>query len=189
MAEPNYESKWWGYIYDQMMTQDLKDLVDAHLRFYRSNLRNVKGPILECACGSGLFLLPLLAAGHDMYGFDISKSMLSTLKSKAENQGFADIHHRVSVQDLRSFSYEQKFAAIIIPTNTFSMLLTQEAQITVLKNIYAHLSSEGRLLLDLRLAGLRGLVESPQLLDRTQNLTVVTAEGENEGLSGSSRAC
>jgi hypothetical protein len=23
MSLPNYESKWWGYIYDQMMTQDL----------------------------------------------------------------------------------------------------------------------------------------------------------------------
>lgn len=165
MVEPNYESKWWGYIYDQMMTQDLQGLVHEHLRFYRSNLQNVKGPILECACGTGLFLLPLLAAGPDMYGFDISKSMLTTLKSKAEEQGFADIDRRISLQDIHSFSYEQKFEAIIIPTNTFSMLLTQEAQISVLKNIYTHLTSGGRLLLDLRLAGLRGLVESPPKIE------------------------
>ena len=41
MAESNYESKWWGFIYDQMMTQNLQDLLDDHLRFCRSNLQNV----------------------------------------------------------------------------------------------------------------------------------------------------
>jgi len=159
MSEPNYESKWWGYIYDQMMTQDLQDLLDNHLRFYRSNLRHVTGPILECGCGTGLFLLPLLAAGHDMHGFDISKSMLATLKTKAEAQGFGDIDRRISVQDFESFSYKQMFEAIIIPTNAFLMLTTQEAQIKALKNIYDHLAPEGRLFLDLRLAGMRDLVE------------------------------
>ncbi len=159
MAAPNYESKWWGYIYDQMMTQDLQHLLDDHLRFYRSNLRQVTGPVLECGCGTGLFLLPLLAAGHDMYGFDISKSMLATLKAKAEAQGFGDIDGRISVQDFESFSYGQLFEAIIIPTNAFVMLTSQEAQIRALKQIYAHLAPEGKLLMDLRLAGMRGLVE------------------------------
>ena len=106
MSEANYESKWWGYIYDQMMTQDLPDLVADHLRFYQANLRDVKGPVLECACGTGLFLLPLLAAGQDMYGFDISKSMVARLKSKAEAQGVGDIDHRISVQDFVSFRYQ-----------------------------------------------------------------------------------
>jgi SAM-dependent methyltransferase len=159
MSKPNYESKWWGYIYDQMMTQDMQDLLDDHLRFYRSNLQHVTGPVLECGCGTGLFLLPLLAAGHDMHGFDISKSMLATLKTKAEAQGFDDIERRLSVQDFESFRYGQMFEAIIIPTNAFLMLTTQEAQIKALQNIYAHLAPKGRLLLDLRLAGIRGLAE------------------------------
>jgi SAM-dependent methyltransferase len=161
MPEANYESKWWGYIYDQMMTQDLQYVVDNHLRFYRSSLRDVNGSVLECACGTGLFLLALLATGHDMYGFDISKSMLATLRAKAADMGIEDIDQRISVQTFESFSYAQQFEAIIIPTNTFLMLTTQEAQITALKNIYAHLSPTGKFLLDLRLAGMRELAESP----------------------------
>jgi SAM-dependent methyltransferase len=161
MSEPNYESEWWGYIYDQMMTQNLQHVLDAHLRFYRSNLQDINGPVLECACGTGLFLLPLLAMGHDIYGFDISKSMLAALKAKARDQGTADIERRVSVQSFETFRYEQRFAAIIIPTNTFLMLTTQEAQIATLRNIYDHLVPGGKLLLDLRLAGMRELVESP----------------------------
>ncbi len=38
MSAPNYESAWWGYIYDRMMAQDLLDLVANHLCFYRANL-------------------------------------------------------------------------------------------------------------------------------------------------------
>ncbi len=58
MAERNYESQWWGYIYDQMMTQDLQDLLNSHLRFYRSNIRDRTGSVLECACGTGLNITP-----------------------------------------------------------------------------------------------------------------------------------
>jgi SAM-dependent methyltransferase len=160
MALPNYESKWWGYIYDQMM-EHLPEIVDDNQRFYQANLAAVKGPVLECACGTGIFLLELLAAGHDMFGFDISRSMLATLKHKAEQRGMADINRRISVQEFETFRYDQRFAAITIPTNTFSMLTTQEAQIKTLRNIHAHLSPGGKLLLDFRLAGLRDLVESP----------------------------
>ena len=160
MSEPNYESVWWGYIYDQMM-EHLSDLVDSNHRFYHSNLEDGAGPLLECACGTGMFMLPLLAAGHDIVGFDISESMLATLKLKAKEQGFVDIAGRISVQDLESFSYDQRFEAITIPTNTFSMLATQDAQIRTLRNIYAHLAPGGKLLLDIRLAGMRGLVEAP----------------------------
>jgi SAM-dependent methyltransferase len=158
MAEPNYESKWWGYIYDQMMAEQ-QDLVDANLRFYQTNLCEVTGPVLECAYGTGLFLLPLLASGYDIHGFDIAQSMLSTLKIKATKQRVGDIDSRISIQELESFRYDQRFDAILIPTNPFSMLTTQEAQIRTLRNIYAHLTPTGKLLLDIRLAGMRDLVE------------------------------
>jgi SAM-dependent methyltransferase len=159
MAEHNYESEWWGYIYDQMMTAGLRDVLDAHLRFYRSNLGGRAGPVLECACGTGLIFLPFLATGFDIYGFDISEAMLQTLKHKAEAQGFVDIDDRLSLQNLESFRYDKLFDAILIPSNSFSMLTTQDAQVEALKNTHAHLDSNGILLLDLRLWGMRELVE------------------------------
>ncbi|HMN31555.1 MAG TPA: hypothetical protein PKE45_25625, partial [Caldilineaceae bacterium] len=81
--------------------------------------------------------------------------------------GVADIERRISVQRFESFSYEQPFEAILIPTNTFLMLTTQEAQISTLRRIYAHLAPGGKFLLDLRLAGMRDLVESlPEIQGR-----------------------
>lgn len=164
MTNSNYVSKWWGFIYDQMM-DELPDWVDNNRRFYTSNLKGVSGAVLECACGTGIFLLPFLQAGYDIYGFDISPSMLDTLLRKASAQGAADIMERVSIQDLESFHYDLRFDAILIPTNAFPLLTTQEAQIRSLRNIYDHLAPGGKLLLDLRLAGMRGLVESPEVVE------------------------
>jgi SAM-dependent methyltransferase len=159
MSAPNYESIWWGYIYDQMMAEGLSDWLDETRRFYREQLRGVRGPVLECACGTGLIMLPLLTHGSDIYGFDISAAMLDSLRKKAAAQGLHNIAERISVQDLTAFSYDRHFAAILIPSNSFSMLTTQEAQISALQRIAAHLAPGGRLLLDLRLAGMRGFDE------------------------------
>ena len=165
MTEFNYESKWWGYIYDQMMLEDLPEVLEDHRRFYYSNLKDVHGPVLECACGTGLFFLPLLSSGCDIYGFDISKSMLATLNSKAAAGWFQDLSGRISVQDFESFHYDQRFEAIIIPSNAFAHLTTQAAQIKTLRNIFDHLAPSGRLLMDLRLVGMRGLVEDPPVVE------------------------
>jgi SAM-dependent methyltransferase len=167
MSAQNYESKWWGYIYDQMMADDLQDWVDANRQFYESNLRGVTGPVLECACGTGIFLLPLLAAGHNIYGFDISISMLATLKRKAREGGLPEIDARISVQDFESFRYDRQFDAVIIPTNSFGMMMTQDAQIRTLCNIHAHLAPGGRLLLDLILRGAHSLIENATVVEGT----------------------
>jgi SAM-dependent methyltransferase len=164
MPESNYESQWWGYIYDEMM-ESTADWVINSQRFYQTYLKDVHGPVLECACGTGIFLLPLLKSGFDIHGFDISLSMLAALHRKASSQGIEDYVHRISIQDFESFHYEQRFDAILIPTNSFGMLVTQEAQIRALRNIYDHLAPGGKLLLDLRLAGVRDLAEMPEIVE------------------------
>lgn len=162
MDAKNYESKWWGYIYDQMM-EDLSDWVECNRYFYHESLKQIKGSILECACGTGIFFLPFLKSGFNIYGFDISASMLATLKKKANAQGISGLDERISIQDLESFRYDKQFEAIFIATNSFSHLLTQEAQIRSLRNIHSHLVPGGKLLIDLRHPGLRTLVEAPEI--------------------------
>jgi SAM-dependent methyltransferase len=164
MTQRNYESRWWGYIYDQMMADGREDILADNRRFYPLQLQDVSGPVLECACGTGLIWLPLLAAGHDMYGFDISPWMLARLKRNAAQQGLSEayIERRISIQALESFRYDQRFAAITIPTNTFANLTTQDAQIKALGNIHDHLAPGGRLLLDILLAGMRDIAEEPE---------------------------
>ena len=129
------------------------DWLNANRAFYAAQLADVRGPVLDCACGTGLFLLPWLDAGHDVFGFDASAAMLGALSKKAD----ADVRHRLSVQRLQDFEYDLRLGAVCIPTNTFGMLTTQQDQLRTLTNIRTHLREAGRLLLDLRLPGMDDL--------------------------------
>lgn len=143
----NYESRFWGLIYDQMMERALGQWLERSRSFYAAGLAHARGPVLECACGTGLILLHLLDRGIDIYGFDISPAMLDQLKRKAPHA--AD---RISEQALESFSFERRFEAVIVPSNSFAMLTTRDAQLSALDRIRRHLEPGGRLLMDIRLA-------------------------------------
>jgi SAM-dependent methyltransferase len=129
-----------------MMERELSAWLEANRRFYSERLADVPGPILECACGTGLILLELLRQGLDVYGFDASEAMLNALRNKAMDD---DIDRRISKQRFESFSYDMLFDAIIIPTNSFSMLTTRDKQVAMLKQVRSQLAPGGRLLLDL----------------------------------------
>ncbi|MDA0791675.1 MAG: class I SAM-dependent methyltransferase [Proteobacteria bacterium] len=146
-GKDNYGSKYWGLIYDQMMERDLPGWLAFSRGFYASHLAGCTGPVLECACGTGLIMLPLIDGGLDVFGFDVSTQMLEALAKKAPEAGF-----RTTKQSMESFRYDHQFDAVIIPSNSFSMLPDREAQLDTLKNVAAHLNPGGRLLMDIRLA-------------------------------------
>lgn len=158
----NYESSYWALIYDQMMEGECADWLRANRRFYSAQLEGVSGPVLDCACGTGLFSLPWLEAGHDVYGFDASTPMLDALRRKA---GKTNLAGRLSCQKLQSFHYDFKFEAACVPTNTFGMLTTQADQLQTLRNIHRHLQPGGRLLLDLNLPGIADLAAEQDGID------------------------
>jgi len=136
-------------IYDQWNERGGRS--NAHERefqFYRDQLQNIKGPILETSCGTGSILLRLAKLGHSIWGFDISEEMLSQLRRKAVEQGVPGVVERISCQTFVNFKYEKKFTAITIPACAFMLILTQDEQIACLKNIYAHLEPGGLLLLN-----------------------------------------
>ena len=65
---------------------DVSKGLTGELEFYLKEAKKAKGKVLEAACGTGRILLPLLEAGIDIEGFDISKSMLDVLKQKAKKK-------------------------------------------------------------------------------------------------------
>ncbi len=163
----NYESRYWGLIYDQMMQEHLSSWLRDNQAYYAAHLRDMSGPVLECACGTGLILLPLLEQGLNIVGFDASESMLAMLRRKAVGLGFSGINDRISQQNLQTFRYPTRFDAAMIPTNSFVMLTTQQDQIDCLRNIHSHLAPGGRLLLDLRLMGTRPFEQRESIISGT----------------------
>ncbi|MFV7789733.1 hypothetical protein ACNO6Z_02635 [Aliarcobacter lanthieri] len=51
------------------------------VEYYLSRLKDIKGPILEPATGTGRILIPLVEAGLDVSGFDLSNEMLDICKN------------------------------------------------------------------------------------------------------------
>ncbi|MDQ3234278.1 MAG: class I SAM-dependent methyltransferase, partial [Pseudobdellovibrionaceae bacterium] len=59
----------------------------GEIEFYSRHLTGLSGPILEPAVGSGRVLIPLLKAGYQVEGFDISPEMLDSCKKRLHEAG------------------------------------------------------------------------------------------------------
>ena len=152
----NYRSKQWALIYDQFN----QGRHQKELAFYRAELRQCAGSVLEVACGNGMIFLELLQEGFDVYGFDISQEMLDSLFRKADALEQQEVRARVSRQDMVDFSYDLKFDGIYIPARSFLHLLSQDEQIRCLRNIYTHLQEGGKFLLNFFNPSLQHLLTS-----------------------------
>lgn len=137
MDYPEYFAQFYDIIYDFMRS-------DVDTDFYLSRIKHIKGPILEIGCGTGRFFSQAIKQGADVYGIDISKSMVKFLLRKIE----PGHHKRISIQGAADFNFPFKFDLIIAPFRVYSHLLSVEEQLAALNNAYDHLSENGRLIFD-----------------------------------------
>ncbi len=134
---PETFARFYDLIYNRM-----RDSVDHE--FYLREIRHTKGRVLEIGTGTGRFFTDALNRGSDIYGFDISLSMISVLLSKLEKKQ----HKRITNQDIIDFKYNFKFDLAIAPFRVFMHLIEKEEQIKALNNVYKHLKSGGRFIFD-----------------------------------------
>src|SRR5580700_5216019 len=120
----------------------------ADTAFHLPRLAQIEGPILEPACGTGRALVPMLEAGHDVTGFDASPDMLARCRARCEERGLAP---DLSQQRFEDFSYDRKFAVIIVPVGTFTLIDDFATAMAVLRRFHAHLAPGGVVILDMDL--------------------------------------
>jgi SAM-dependent methyltransferase len=112
--------------------------------YYSKKIAECKGSVLEVGVGTGRIFKDALTKGADIYGIDVSKTMIDVLRSNIAE----DKHNRVFVKDARDFNLGVKFDLIIIPFRTFSHFTDTDDQLKVLNNIHSHLNPDGRLIFD-----------------------------------------
>jgi SAM-dependent methyltransferase len=61
---------------------------DEDIPFYLDAVAGCKSPLLEVGCGSGRIMLPLLRAGYDVTGVDISSEMIELARRKLNQESF-----------------------------------------------------------------------------------------------------
>lgn len=127
------------------------DLIYSKIRtgtddsFYLKEAFAAKGPVLEVGCGTGRLFMNMLDAGVDIFGLDISASMIEILWQKLQ----PEYRKRVFVADICNYNSQRKYDLIIAPFRVFSHLITVEEQLFALNNINDILSENGRFIFDL----------------------------------------
>jgi len=122
--------------------------------YFQNVIMKTKGRILEIGTGTGRLFFDALEQGADIYGMDISQSMLDELLKKINRKQ----HYRISLQDFVDFRYDFKFDLVIAPFRVIMHLPDKEDQIRALNNVYSHLNRNGRFIFDTFVPDLKQLV-------------------------------
>ena len=143
---PEYIARFYDVIYAHLRTAD-RD-------YFLQTILSTKGPALEIGVGTGRFFIDALHGGADVYGVDLSETMLQQLKKKLGSEHY----HRIFHQDARSLHLDKKFDLIVAPFRVFSHLIELDDQLLALNSIYDHLNPRGRFVFDVYVPDLRLLL-------------------------------
>ncbi len=113
----------------------------AEAAFYRSQLPETGGSMLELACGTGRLTIPLAEAGIKIVGIDNSPAMLAVAREKAAQVGAQPIFVEA---DIRAFMLDEKFDVIFLPNNSLGHLHTLSDIQGCLVSTKRHLNAKGR---------------------------------------------
>jgi SAM-dependent methyltransferase len=128
-------------LYDLVMTPN-----PAAEAFYIEEARRRRGAVLELACGSGRFSMPLARAGSDVLGGDQSRPMLERARAQALDAGL-DIDFRQL--DMRDFELPGRlFGLIVIAANSLLHLHSIHDLRACFERVARHLTLEGALAFD-----------------------------------------
>jgi SAM-dependent methyltransferase len=112
--------------------------------FYDRLAREHPGLILELGCGTGLHVRRLAERGHVVFGLELTPHLVDAARQGAAGEGSQSaVPPRFTVGDMRSFSFEERFALIFITCGTFYHLLSPLDQIAMLDCARRHLSPGG----------------------------------------------
>jgi SAM-dependent methyltransferase len=118
----------------------------SELPFFRQAIERFGQPVLDVGCGTGRLLLPLLYAGIDIDGCDISGDMLQHCRRKATSAGF---NPHLYEQPMHAFDLPRQYKTIYI-CGSFGLAGSRENDLETLRRCYAHLAENGALLLNIQ---------------------------------------
>jgi len=111
------------------------------LAFYRDIIERDGQPALDLACGAGRLLLPLLSAGFDVDGCDISPDMLAFCRAGAASQGLTPGLYQQAMRDL---DLPRRYRTIYI-CDSFGLGGRRDQDAEALRRCYEHLVPGGAL--------------------------------------------
>lgn len=125
--------------YDDAEGYDLENgLGGPDLDYYLDLAREVGGPALDLACGTGFLTIPFAELGLAMTGVDLAPAMLALARRKAGALPIRWIH-----ADCRTLDMGEQFRLITLTGNAFQEFRTNADQEGLLGTVRRHLAPGG----------------------------------------------
>jgi SAM-dependent methyltransferase len=135
-----------NWFYGLMAERTAEFAPEAHtIPFFQREIERFGQPVLDLGCGAGRLLLPLLRAGVDIDGCDISGDMLRHCRDKAVRQG---LEPRLYLQPMHAFNLPRQYRTIYI-CDAFNLAGNRDKGLATLRCCLAHLQEGGALLLNI----------------------------------------
>lgn len=144
-VEPSERTTGYRAEYRDLLTQayDLdKPVAPADELAYLLTAVGAAEPVLELMCGSGRFLLPLLAAGVDVDGVDASPSMLDACREHAAVQGL-DVSGRLHEQRAENLRLRRRYRAAFCAAGSWGLVAGDDEVARALTAVRRHLLQGG----------------------------------------------
>jgi SAM-dependent methyltransferase len=117
-----------------------------HLDYYLALARQSAGPILELACGSGQFTVPIALRHPKVFGLDSSPDMLAAARRRAAAHACPlELVHG----DMRNFDLDQQFSLIFIARNSLLHLHEPGDFAALFATVRRHLAPGGLFAFDI----------------------------------------
>lgn len=129
----------WIYDFEYVETYDVI--------FYIACANKFGGPALELGSGTGRVTIPLANSGVQVFGIEISSSMIDLCSEKIKNSPAAKDSIYILAGDMSDFDLGRTFNLIIIPNNAL-LLLDREKQKSCIECCHRHLNKNGALVID-----------------------------------------
>jgi len=138
----------YGKLSTEFYELDKPEAAPDAFDFYEAFARDAGGPIHEPMCGTGRFLLPLLAQGLDISGSDASANMLGACRKRAASLGLEPDLRQQSLQELEC---ARAPSLVFIPSGSFGLLLDDALVRTALARVHRQLAPGGTFLVEAEL--------------------------------------
>ena len=123
-------ARWWA---------EFNTAEPEELAFYQGIIESNGQPALDLACGTGRLLRPLLRAGLDVDGCDISPDMLALCREKAAQEG---LEPGLYQQAMHALDIPRAYRTIFI-CDSFGIGATREQDLEALRRCYRQLAPGG----------------------------------------------
>jgi len=128
-------ARWW----DEFNVAD-----PAELARFSAAIEEFGQPALDLGCGTGRILLPLLEAGFEVDGTDVSADMIALATDRARRDGRAP---RLAVQALHELDLPRRYRTAFM-CGVFGIGASRGQDREALRRVRAHLEPGGALLID-----------------------------------------